>query len=357
MKYPMLEIHLDKLTSNVKTLVNMCHVNHVTIMGVTKVFSGDPVIAKSYLDGGVAYLADSRIQNLKKLQGYVTKKVLLRLPMISEVEDVIRYSDISLNSELDTISKLNEMAGQLKCRHQIILMIDLGDLREGIWPSEFDVTINHIKKLDYIDLIGLGTNLTCLSAVLPTNENLMQLQNLVEYLKDEHDICIEIISGGNSSSIYLLKNGEMPNMINNLRIGEGLVMGTEAAFQQEIDDTFHDIFILKAELIEVKYKPSSPIGTTGLDAFGCKPTIVDKGIRKRGLLAIGKQDVDYTSLIPLDDDITIIGSSSDHLAVDLTDSKISYKTGDVLSFNVKYVGVLNLTTSNYVTRRYVSGGI
>ena len=59
-----------------------------------------------------------------------------------------------------------------------------------------------------------------------------------------------------------------------------------------------DCFVLNAELIEVKTKPSYPIGLMGMDSFGNTPEIIDQGLMRRGILAIGKQDVALDDLTP-----------------------------------------------------------
>ena len=112
-----------------------------------------------------------------------------------------------------------------------------------------------------------------------------------------------------------------------------------------------DVFVLEAEIIEIKEKPSFPIGIIGMDAFGKTPEFVDKGNMLRAILAIGKQDVDYKELIPFDT-VNLLGSSSDHIIVDIGESHNIYKTGDTMKFNLTYASILSLMTSKYVTKYY-----
>ncbi|MFZ5966013.1 MAG: ornithine racemase Orr [Bacillota bacterium] len=347
---PRLEVDLKKIKHNVNTLATMCKNAGIQTAGVTKVFCGIPDIAQAMVDAGISMLADSRIENLIKIQNISVPKLLLRLPMISQVKEVVQYADISLNSELATIQALSKAALELGKTHKIILMIDLGDLREGVWRDQVFSTIEEIMKLNGIALYGIGTNLTCYGGVIPNQENLGMLAGFADDIENTFNMKLEIVSGGNSSSLYLISNGGLPNRINHLRLGEAVVLGRETAYGDAIDNTYQDAFTFAAEIIELKEKPSIPIGEIGMDAFGNKPTFEDRGIRKRAILAVGRQDVSVQNLIPLDDKINILGASSDHLIIDVTDCEKTYHVGDEVMFNIEYGALLQLMTSEYVAK-------
>ena len=59
---------------------------------------------------------------------------------------------------------------------------------------------------------------------------------------------------------------------------------------------YGDAITLEAELVEIQTKPSKPIGTTGRNAFGEEVFIEDKGIMRRGILGIGRQDTNSDGL-------------------------------------------------------------
>lgn len=345
---PRLEINVEKVKHNTKTLVGKLKEYNIEIAGVTKVFCAIPEVAQAMIEGGVKYLADSRIENLIKLKEKEVKKWLLRLPMQSQAEEVVKYADISLNSEITTIKKLSEAAVKTNKVHEIILMVDLGDLREGVWQDKALEIAEEIIKLNGVKLIGIGTNLTCYGGVIPNKDNLGKLVEIAEKLEKSFNIELEVISGGNSSSLDLLENKGMPERINNLRLGESIVLGRETAYGNPIEDTYQDAFQLVAEIVEVKEKPSLPIGEIGMDAFGNKPVFEDKGIRKRAILAVGRQDVNPDSITPVDDKISIFGASSDHLIIDVTDTDKDYEVGDEIRFNIEYGSLLGLATSEYI---------
>lgn len=352
--YPCIEIDLEKIKYNYKTIKRICQ--DIKIAGVIKVFCGSPIIAQTLVDVGIDYLADSRIQNLEKVKDIKAEKIMLRLPSPSESDLVVQFADISLNSELFTIKQLSESAKKYGKTHKIILMVDLGDLREGIFEeSKLFNLIEEVRSLENIKIEGLGTNLTCFGAIVPKYNNLKRLVDLKEEIEKRFPINLNILSGGNSSSIYLAQNNEMPHGINNLRLGEAIYFGREAAYLNNIPDTFDDAVILKAEIIEIKKKPSVPIGETSYNAFGETPVFEDKGIITRAICAVGRQDVDSESLTPLDSSISILGCSSDHLLLHLP-SNSEYSVGDIVSFKLPYTGVLKAMTSEYLEKVYKNNG-
>jgi len=349
--YPKLKINYEKLRKNTSFIKEKCEQNNISIMVVTKAFCALSEITEAIVDGKADMLADSRISNLKKLSKFNVPKVLLRLPMLSEVSDVVKYADISLNSEIETIKALSDEAIKIGKKHKIILMIDLGDLREGILEKDVDATVSEILKLDGVILYGVGVNLTCYGGVIPDEVNLGKLAEIAENIEDKFNIKLEIISGGNSSSFYMLDKGNMPKKINNLRPGEIVLLGRETAYGDLVKGMHTDVFTAEAQIIELKEKDSIPKGTIGMDAFGNKPTFIDMGRMKRAIVGLGRQDVNPDGLTPRDKNIEIIGASSDHLILNLTKANTEYKVGDIIEFDVDYGALLMLATSEYVEKR------
>jgi predicted amino acid racemase len=350
MHYPALKINLEKLKHNTKVLAEKCNRLGIDIVPVTKVYCGMPEVAKASVAAGAKMLADSRIENIIKLKEFDVPKMLLRIPMLSQVEEIVEHVDISLNSEYEVIKALSEKALEKGKVHKIILMIDLGDLREGEWNETAVDFAGRIIELKGVKLVGVGTNLTCYGAVIPNSENLGLLVKLAEEIESRYGIKLDIISGGNSSSIHLVEKGQVPCRINQLRLGESIVLGTESAYGERIEGTYGDVFTYVAEIVELKEKPSVPTGETGMDAFGEKPVFVDRGIRKRAIFATGRQDVKVDGLTPKDKDAIILGASSDHLIVDVSDCKKEYKVGDVMEFELSYGALLAASTSEYVSK-------
>src|SRR5690554_5735851 len=154
MSYPKLIIDLKKIQENARLLADLCHNNGIQPAAVTKVTCGDPRVARAMLDGGMDILAESRLENAYRLRqaGIDDPLLLLRLPMVSQAEEVVELFTCSLNSELKTIRVLNQAAAAKGLVHEIILMVDLGDLREGIWPNELEETIYQLADMDNIQI-------------------------------------------------------------------------------------------------------------------------------------------------------------------------------------------------------------
>lgn len=348
-----LSIDLSKLTENARNVTAQCKACGISVMGVTKGVSGSLPVARAMVNGGVEYLADARLRNLKKLKSLDVPKVLLRVPALSEVAELVEYADISLNSEIRTIERIAEEAVKAGKVHKLILMVDIGEYREGVLPEEIIPTVERINRLEGVRLYGLGTTLTCIHGVIPDETNLGELVEIAKQIEVQFKLTLPVISGGNSSSYYLVQNGSIPRQITNLRLGETILLGRETAYGNQIEDLNRDVFVFRAEIVELKRKPSKPKGNIGMDAFGKIPKFADKGFRQRALLSAGIQDVVPEYLIPADPAVEIVGGSSDYLVVDLTDCSKEYTLGDYISFYLTYGGIVQLCTSEYVVKEFV----
>ena len=355
MKTPRVNINLKTIEENARIMFKDCQENDIKLTGVVKGAAGDVRVAESFVKGGVKSIGDSRLQNIIYMReaGFAEETVLLRLPQPGEVEEIVQYVDISLVSEIETIKSLSSAAKDQEKTHGIIIMVDVGDLREGVLPEDLDSFFNEVIGLDNIKLYGLGTNVGCYGGVLPTRKNTEILVKLKNEVEENFNIDLPLISGGNTATTRLLQEGMLPEGISNLRVGEAILQGTDITHQRIIDSLNQDNFTLSAQIIELKEKPSVPSGKIGHDAFGNKPEFEDKGRRKRAILAVGRQDVKVDGLVPLDKPAEILGASSDHLLVDVTEIERELNLGDELEFRLDYGGMLAVMTSPYVYKNYI----
>ena len=229
-------------------------------------------------------------------------------------------------------------------------MVDVGDLREGVLQENVLDIAKQITCLKEIKLVGLGTNMGCFGGILPSSNNLGVLVELGRAIENQLGLKLEIISGGGTSTLMLIGNNEVPDGVNQLRIGEGILLGTDTTNNRKIRWLHQNAFQLQAEVIEVKSKPSIPTGTIGRDAFGNVPEFIDIGVRRRAIVAMGKQDVNIEGIRPVDEHLTILGASSDHLIVDIEDSEQKIKVGDAIAFSLAYSGLLSVSDSKYVRK-------
>ena len=351
---PKLIIHTDKVLHNMRTLVGIAKAQDVRIALVSKVVCAHPAVIRCINDSGCEMLADSRVENLNKSETDLPK-LLLRIGDPKEADAIVCAADISLQSEKAMILALQNAAQARSKHHRVILMIDLGDLREGVFFRNWDQILDlaeTIKKCPNLELYGTGTNLTCYGSVLPDENNLGTLVALTNRLRNALQLPIPIISGGNSTSLKLLLEGRLPKEINHLRLGESVMCGVIPGLYTRIDGCYQDAFELCASLVELKTKPSYPIGTLSRNAFGETVKYVDKGEMLRGIAAIGRQDVITEGLIPKDPNIEVIGASSDHLLLDMTRTD-GYRVGDTVAFGLDYGALLSASTSMYVRKETV----
>lgn len=353
MPYPTITVSLKKIAKNAGIIVNKCKEFGISVVGVTKACCGDPDVAGAICQGGVAMLGDSRIQNIARLKsaGIDIPMCLLRLPMLSETRDVARLAEMSLVSEMETAKALAQESAALGLVHKVVLMVDLGDLREGIMPQKVLRTAKSFAALDGIELYGLGVNFACYGGVVPTPAKLRQLIDLAEEARQATGLPMPVVSGGNSASLALLFEGKIPKGVTQLRIGEGILLGRETAVERNVlPGACPDAFELNCEIIELQKKPSMPDGEIATDAFGNKPVFKDRGIRKRAILAIGRHDIIIDGLGPRDAGAEILGASSDHLLVDVTNVKRKLAVGSIMKFDMQYGSLISGMLSPYITK-------
>ena len=352
MSAPRLEIDLDKIGHNVRSLSTLFGTKGICITAVTKVVLGDPLVAEALVDNGIKAIGDSRIANIRRMKeaGIEAEFTLTRSPMLSEAEDVVQYADISLNTETAVIKLLSKHATRYGKRHQVILMVELGDLREGIMPPDLGSVVAKTLDLEGIELAGLGTNLACYAGVNPTSKNMAKLSELATQLRNEYDIPLKMISGGNSANYDWFVSTQDLGQINNIRIGEAILLGRETLRREKIPGLYTDAFTLIAEVIERKTKPSFPVGPRSQDAFGDMLEFEDRGVISQALLGLGRQDVDFSGITPRIA-VECLGASSDHIILDAKDTDIV--VGSEVAFDVDYSALLRAMTSPYVTKEFL----
>ncbi|MES9898792.1 MAG: alanine/ornithine racemase family PLP-dependent enzyme [Sedimenticola sp.] len=357
METPYLTIDLEKIEHNSRTIVSLCRQSGIGVYGVTKATCGHPQVAEAMLRGGVDGIADSRFENIRRMQeaGIESDYLLLRIPPLSAVDEVVRLVDRSLNSELSVLAALSTAAARAGRTHEVILMVDLGDLREGVWPDQLIPLARETQKLPALRIAGIGSNLACFGGVDPSSENMGRLVTLAGEVERACGITLETITAINSSGLDLLQQGEMPQRINQARIGEGILLGRETIKRNPWPNTHQDAFLLHAEILELKRKPTQPTGRQGEDAFGGRPKFSDRGVRLRALLNVGREDVDVAGITPLDLGLQVIGASSGYLVVDVTDSATDCRVGDRLTFSLNYSALLTVMTSEYVKKMALTG--
>jgi predicted amino acid racemase len=349
MNAPRLEIDLDKIYDNTRNLVERLAKRGISVTGVTKATLGSPEIASVMVRAGVSGLGDSRIENIETMRGadVLASMTLIRSPMLGQADRVVAHANVSFHTELDVMSKLSSAAQKAGRTHGIVLMVELGDLREGIMPRDLEATVRTMLDFPNLVLKGIGTNLACRSGVSPSVENMAELSALAESVDATFGITLGIVSGGNSANLNWAISGVDTGRINNLRLGEALLLGCETLHRRPIVGLHTDAVTLTAEVIESKGKPSLPWGDIAQTAFGEHSSVTDRGQISQAILAVGRQDIDPAGLRP-PDGIEILGASSDHLVIDTGDDCLAI--GAEVAFELNYSALVRAFTSPFVTK-------
>lgn len=349
MTAPRLEIDLDKIYHNARTLVERLAGRGISVTGVTKASLGSFDIANTLLSAGVSALGDSRIENIEAMRGgqVAAPMMLIRSPMLSQADRVVRQADMSFNTELAVINRLSCAARDANRTHKVVLMVELGDLREGIMPADLKETVRAVLRLPNIHLSGIGANLACHGGVSPDAGNMSELSALADSVEASFGVSLELVSGGNSANLDWALSGVDTGRINNLRLGEAILLGCEPLHRQPIEGLYTDAMTLVAEVIEAKIKPARPWGTIAQTAFGEAAVAGGGGDMSRAILAIGHQDVDPSGL-QAPQGLRILGASGDHLIIH-SDS-LHHTAGAEIRFGLNYSALVRAMTSPFVAK-------
>lgn len=350
-----LKLYRDKLRENYNFLDDLFKGNDIKWGITTKLLCGHEEYLKEVADLGIGEMHDSRISNLKKIKEIDpdTMTTYIKPPPKDIIESVVKYADASLNTELSTIHALSEEAKRQDTVHKVIIMIEMGDLREGVIRENLIDFYEKVFKLENIEVLGIGTNLNCMHGVMPDEDKLIQLSLYKQIIELRFDKTIPLVSGGTTVTIPLLLRNQLPKGINHFRVGEALFFGKDLFSDGTIEGMHNDVLELYTQVIEVSEKPKVPTGDLGKDPQGNVMEINEEDYGKtsyRVILDIGYLEVNPDHLIIDDENVEIVDASSDMLILDVGDNKAGHEVGDFIRFRMKYMGALGLMNSDYIDK-------
>ena len=360
-------IQTNKIQDNIKYLSKYFKEQNISWSLITKVFSGDRTFLESVLTKDVieniSSIGDSRLTSLKNLKEINPdmQTIYIKPPAKVYANDVIKYADISLNSSLTTIKELNEAAKQANKIHKVIIMIELGELREGVNRSELMNFYEQVFELSNIDVIGIGSNLGCMYGVEPSYDKLLQLSLYQELISAKFKRNLKYVSAGTSITLPLIENNKIPQEINHFRVGEAAFFGTSPLKNEQFKELHTDTFQFKANIIELETKDIVPEGKISNGNIGHSAAFDGIDVSEtstKAILDFGLLDVEKENIEALDDDIKFVGITSDMLVIDIGDNttkdgKPKYKIGDQIEFIPNYMGVARLLISKFIDKKYV----
>lgn len=351
----LVKLNEDKLLHNYKKLDKIFQEKNIEWGVVTKLLCGTSLYLEKLIEIGVREMHDTRLSNIRRIKKLCpdVQTVYIKPPAKRNVPKIIKYADVSFNTEFSTIRLLSDEAVLQDKIHKVIIMVEMGDLREGVMGEKLIDFYSKVFELPNITIIGLGTNFNCLNGILPNKEKLEQLCQYKTTIETKFGQHIPWVSGGTSVTLSLLLQGQIPPEVNHFRIGEALFFGNDLISGDTFEGFHTDIFTLYAQIIELREKPVVPDGEQIENVAGFIPEFQEEDKDKktvRAILDLGLLDVKTEFIMPEDENIQIIEASSDMLVMDLGDNKQHYKTGDFISFKLRYMGALSLMNSFYIEK-------
>jgi ornithine racemase len=350
-----LNLFRDQLLHNYHFLDDLFKENNIKWGITTKLLCGSKNYLKEVINLGIKEVHDSRISNLRRIKEIDpdTMTVYIKPPPKDTIPDMVKYADASLNTELSTLHALSEEAVRQDKVHKVIIMIEMGDLREGVMREELIDFYSKIFKLPAIEVIGLGTNLNCLHGVMPDGDKLIQLVLYKQIIDLQFNKSIPLVSAGTTVTIPLLLSNQLPAGVNHFRVGEALFFGKNLFTGGTIEGMSDSVLELNAHIIEISEKPLVPSGELGVNPQGQVARVDAEDYGKtayRAILDIGYLDVQPDYLIPADPTIEITDASSDMMILNVGDNPNNYQVGDLVRFKLKYMGALSLMSSDYIEK-------
>lgn len=352
MTCPRIEVDLGKIRENCTTVVRRLKARGLSVTGVTKAVCGHPAVAQAMLDGGVAGLAESRISNVRRLRraGHRGPITMIRTPMQSQANQVVQHCEASYNTEIVVIEALATAACAKGKVHGILLMVEMGDQREGILPENLGAIARHVMETPGVVLKGIGANFACLSGRAPNAAQMAALSVLANETEGLCGAVLQTVSGGNSANLPWAFGDHAIGRINDLRLGEAILLGVDPVSGDPLDGMHQDAFTLVAEVIEIATIPAlSQIGLVDpalakLRLFSNTPD------RVRAIVAIGHQDTDISGLSARGGH-SPLGATSDHLVIGTEPSTLS--VGDEVRFQMTYSALVRAMAAPDVALRQV----
>ncbi|TNF19833.1 MAG: alanine/ornithine racemase family PLP-dependent enzyme [Rhodobacteraceae bacterium] len=350
MSAPRIEIDLGKIRRNTRCLVDRLAGQGIAVAGVTKAVCGDPQVAQAMLDGGASSLADARVSNVARLRGagIDCPITLIRSPMLSEAGRVVTTCAASYNTGLDLIAALCAAARRAGTVHDIILMVEMGDRRDGILPQDAVGLARAVAVMPGVALRGIGANFACLGNLPPDAGAMARLSDLATEIEGTCGPVLERVSGGGSATLPWALGPGPRGRINELRLGEAILLGTDPVSGKPIEGLHTDAFTLVAEVIETGPRTAAPLQLVA-PAQGALRLVRDRP-GARVILALGGQDTNVRGLrCPAQG--VFIGATSDHAVLETPGTAL--RVGDEIRCQVNYDALMRVMNARDVARAHI----
>ncbi len=358
-----LVVNTDRIVGNIIKLNEYMQKHNIEWTLISKILSGNREILTRLLNHPsikqVHSIGDSRLSSLKTIKKLKSDIVTMYIkpPAIQHVKSVVQFADISLNSSFSTIQALNQEAKKQDKIHRVIIMIELGELREGILREGILEFYQKTFELSHIRIDGIGTNLGCMYGVEPTYDKLIQLCLYKQLLEAKFNFDLKLVSGGSSITLPLICKNKIPHAMNHFRIGEAAFLGKSPFHNKRFRNLSTKAFEYDANIIEMYEKETVPDGNISEASVGHTSEEQEQAQTRtyRAILDFGILDVDVKELTPKDSRVNFAGTTSDMTVYDLganisKSRKAKYKVGKKVRFEPTYMAVARLMNSKFIRK-------
>jgi ornithine racemase len=340
-----LVVELEAIRRNTEVVSGLLAPHGLRLIGVTKACLGEPRVAAAMLEGGAVALADTRDGNLRRLRCAFPRAELHRiyLPTSASPFEPGDLNYVSSVAGVRALAALRSASGGQRSgprgpsgRLSVFIQLETGDCREGVPEAGLDGLVDAILARPELHFAGLSTNYACFAGCPDDlRRSLARLAAAVRRLTERGVRC-ERVSGGNSSLLGLLREGEeLPGEITELRCGEALLLGHDALEYLPLPGARTDGCRLRAEVLEGYTKAPS-----------------DKGER-RLVLGVGSQDLGAGELRFDDPAFYEAGRSADYLVVGVRAGGSPVEVGETIELLPTYYALSAAWTSPFVDVRLV----
>ena len=333
-------IDLNKIRFNISHIKKVCEAAGLQVVWVTKGCHSHPSVIEALFEVDSGIIGEVYFSNFERIADrYPYEKMMTQVPTPSQIKDAVARTDIILVSTIDQIRLISDDAQRINKTQKILIMIDTGNLREGILPQNLPDIIKHLPMAG-VELSGFGISVGCFGGYIATLKDLNTLVTIAGDMEKCMGKNVDILSIGSGTMLFdLIEAKAIPPEINQNRIGAALLVGEKPPVKEALPPLHRDIFTFKGEISEIYVKPSVPGGETASDAFGKKILFKDKGDRLKALFNFGMVDVDVYDLTLGLEGLDIVGATSNYTICDITDCPEKLVAGDTIEFRMGYSAI------------------
>lgn len=330
-----------RLGANVEVAVRLAAERGCNVLPVTKVIQSRPDLLSRVPGGWNWPVADVSVANLKALDRIDTgDKVLLR-PRFSDIPGAVIHADRIFLSDPDmarAIARAREacMPGRPL---DIMLMVEAGDLRDGIPLDAVSAVLADLSAEPGMRLEGLAVNFGCLAGVLPGEPVLARVAEACRQLRLSSGLKLPVLSLGGTVCWEPLREGLVPPEFNEIRMGEALFFGWNTSRGIPVPEFDPRVFTLDLEVLEIWEKDVPPSSGDGLNAFGESVVQVLTGLRHRAVLEGGENLSPWKHIRCMVQGAVPVGASHEYTVLDCEDARVLPRPGECVSFSPAYEAV------------------